>query len=538
MRDPRLAQWAFAVLAVVFLSAPVQAAPITLPLEPGIAVATCRSGFNGATPQPFVVAAVDVRDPICEAPGFNQHWPTDFYHNEATLSPTGLASDEWSQPNLGEVFGIALDDVPNIYVASTTSYGNFGGSGRVFRLDGTTGEVSTLVTLPNTGQGLGNVAYDHNHQQLFVTNFEDGKIYRLSLAGAILDTYDPFTPDDGAPGFAPLSERIWGIQVLDCHLYFGTFSEHFSAPGSPNTVWSIDLDATGGFAGTEQLQVTLVPTTEGGTTMPIADIAFSADGRMMVAQRGMRSDTQPVPHQQGIMEYVGGHGAWAPSPNTFGVGIFSGGRNSAGGVDYDCAQADACNAGGHVIATGDALNCCTAPNNIYGLQILPDTGGTVANSYLIDLDNEVNFQDKTQIGDVDSVRTCFATCPTCAPPGPDCTFTQGYWKNHNSNRKNPNQQIAWPIPETTLLCGKTWLEILETPPRGDPWYILAHQWIAARLNAANGASTTADVDDALAAGGALLAACAIDPADTQAAIAYSETLDDYNNGVIGPGHCP
>lgn len=116
-----------------------------------------------------------------------------------------------------------------------------------------------------------------------------------------------------------------------------------------------------------------------------------------------------------------------------------------------------------------------------------------------------------------------------------CTRTQGYWKNHNTSAKNYSQQLEWPIDEGTSLCGKTWLTILKTAPMGDPWYIAAHQWIAARLNIASGASTTSDVETAISFLTSELADCDVDDATT--ALEYSELLDDYNNGKIGPGHC-
>jgi len=58
-----------------------------------------------------------------------------------------------------------------------------------------------------------------------------------------------------------------------------------------------------------------------------------------------------------------------------------------------------------------------------------------------------------------------------------CTFGVGYWKRH------PH---AWPSrfdPHATFYAsGKSWIEVLTTPPRGDAYYILAHQFIAAGLN--------------------------------------------------------
>ncbi len=124
------------------------------------------------------------------------------------------------------------------------------------------------------------------------------------------------------------------------------------------------------------------------------------------------------------------------------------------------------------------------------------------------------------------------------PDDEGCTLTQGFWKTHSAHADNPSQNIPWPISEETLLCGETWFNIINTPPRGDPWLILAHQWIAAKLNVANGASP-----DSL--GGALDEAedlltnnCdGLGDKDADRAIELATLLDDYNNGRVGPPHC-
>lgn len=75
----------------------------------------------------------------------------------------------------------------------------------------------------------------------------------------------------------------------------------------------------------------------------------------------------------------------------------------------------------------------------------------------------------------------------CTAPVAACCscdqFTQGYWKNHPD----------WPSPPCGVDYGKffssgqTWLEVLQTPPKGgNAYYILAHQYIAAKLNVCNG----------------------------------------------------
>ena len=119
--------------------------------------------------------------------------------------------------------------------------------------------------------------------------------------------------------------------------------------------------------------------------------------------------------------------------------------------------------------------------------------------------------------------------------GEGCTLTQGYWKNHNVEGNASSD--PWPIPEDTELCDQRWVDILWTPPKGDAWYILAHQYIAAELNVASGASTDAELDAALSDAEALLSGCSIAGEDRDEAIALSGLLDDYNNGLVGPGHC-
>jgi hypothetical protein len=58
-----------------------------------------------------------------------------------------------------------------------------------------------------------------------------------------------------------------------------------------------------------------------------------------------------------------------------------------------------------------------------------------------------------------------------------CTLGAGFWKTH------PH---AWPSrfdPNATFYAsGKSWIDVLRTPPSGDSYYILGHQFIAAGLN--------------------------------------------------------
>lgn len=118
----------------------------------------------------------------------------------------------------------------------------------------------------------------------------------------------------------------------------------------------------------------------------------------------------------------------------------------------------------------------------------------------------------------------------------NCTYTQGFWKNHEEQ---------WPVASLVLgSVNYTAAEldlILGTPVAGNGLVSLAHQLIAAKLNVAAGADPTAAAA-AIAAADALIGALVVPsigagylaPGTTSA---LTQTLDDYNNGVIGPGHC-
>src|SRR4030042_6097989 len=85
-----------------------------------------------------------------------------------------------------------------------------------------------------------------------------------------------------------------------------------------------------------------------------------------------------------------------------------------------------------------------------------------------------------------------------------CTLTPGYWKTHSMLGPAPYDD-TWAMLEGGLgedtiffLSGQTWYEVLWTPPaKGNAYYILAHAFIAAKLNLLNGASSTPEVDAVL-----------------------------------------
>ncbi len=125
-----------------------------------------------------------------------------------------------------------------------------------------------------------------------------------------------------------------------------------------------------------------------------------------------------------------------------------------------------------------------------------------------------------------------------------CTLTQGYWKTHSINGP-AKYDPTWNGQEDDAFfsSGQTWYEVFWTAPQGNVYYVLAHQYLAAILNLQNGASSTAAVDAALADAQAKLSSTTPAQAKTlktaakQAWTTLAFTLDQYNNGITGPGHC-
>jgi hypothetical protein len=83
--------------------------------------------------------------------------------------------------------------------------------------------------------------------------------------------------------------------------------------------------------------------------------------------------------------------------------------------------------------------------------------------------------------------------------------------------------------------------ILNTPVGGNGLISLAHQLIAAKLNIAKGASSSA-IAQAIADADALIGSLVIPPVGSgslapSATSALVTALTNYNEGITGPGHC-
>lgn len=431
--------FAIGVLIVVFSASVAHA---QWPLQRGYAVMTLAArttSGDASTVAPtisnYVIRVIDIRQHAQE--------PVDV---DWTSAPV-YSHPSWRLDTMGHVFGIAIDSVGAIYVTATAIYGgptyytNYapgpGGHGAVYKINALTGDWTTFASLPNVAgpnapaPGLGNITIDHVRSQLFVTNLDNGKIYRLSSTGAVLSTYDPFLADDGLAGLAPLGERVWGVAYHCNRIYFSRWRGDLSDPTLPrNEVWSIAIHpTTGDFVGTPVLELTL-PTTVPNN--PVSDVEFSSAGEMLLAQRTWYGVGKMLPApgpnwglHAGLLRYKNLAGSWQPAPQTYSVGCivnlpYSTPFSCAGGAawgygNYDTTLSIPILCDSAVVSTGDRLHngSCGYPDILNGLQIFPSIGGTTGNSVLFDIDHiHNNGVDVAFQGDVD----VFSCSPVLCPP--------------------------------------------------------------------------------------------------------------------------
>jgi hypothetical protein len=403
--------------------------------------------------------------------------------------------------DVGQVFGVAIDDQspPNIYLAATSAFGlnlerrgrngvaerrkkggpgvgwmrgQFGldlqgGPGAIYRVDGRTGVVTlfanvTLDGVPNPGTGLGNLAYDAGHKQLFVSDLHTGMIHRFDLDGRDLGHYDhgttglavaklppaPFDArnppniaserfDSEKPatwGFAPAARRVWGLAVHDGRLYY--------AVAAGPQIWSVGIAYDGSFAGDSRWELDL-PAPAG--SLPVSDIAFSNKGAMILAQRAVtagRYDYSALtqPGQPRVLRFwlkgpddPPSPGRWKPAAEEYAIGFADQYRNTNGGIalgyGYDREgrlNTGACEAAlwttGQNLRNNPALRRQLEPGGplvVHGLQGSPvdmvrsgdaarSRDDAPATSYFVDYDDK--FADPRASGHMGSVRIFAAPC--------------------------------------------------------------------------------------------------------------------------------
>ncbi len=409
---------------------------------------------------------------------------------------------------VGQVFGVTLDDAqdPDIYLAATSVYGlslgvadssgqmkrvrhgeagaqfvpgQFGppelggGPGSIWRIDGTTGEVSlfaTVQTAAGSPASLGGLAYDPATKQIFAADRSTGIVYRYGLDGSQQGTYDhgiegrpdaglsplPLTPtapvditspsfDSTNPatwGFAPPARRVFALAVHDGRLFY-------SIEQGPQ-VWSVHINSDGTVSGGARVEVE-VPSLQDG--VEITSITFDSQGRMYLAERGATTGDYTMyalanGGQSRVLRYLpAGPGQWQPAPQQYSVGMAPNYNNANGGValsygyeqqaDSSVIDTNACDAtvwstGGRLLDSGDPNAAPGSFPYVDGLQ------GNAAN--LVQPQNMpptaswfVDYDDKAGLPDFRGYMGAIATLPCAGPsaPPPAAACPPGTYFNGN-----------------------------------------------------------------------------------------------------------
>ena len=453
----------------------------------GQSIISCFSGFTTgpgeSDPQDpnkiaddFVLAMIDFRDHSGAPMNASQAWtgpgsPHPLYHHPS-----------WTSSNVGQVFGLAIDDDYNAYTTTTTIHGQMppgnlpgAGPGTIYKIDNVTGQIAVWANLPNslTGNGnvesgLGNICYDPDHQRLFVSNFLDGKIYSLDLSGNILEAYDPPLNDPAVngqgfhdpvvtSGYEPLGQRIWGVGYHKGTLYFSVWGQHRGLPSNlrkENEIWSVNLTGTGDFPGGINLngdkfdaavlkkcltcpgpflsQYTLF------SRGPVSDIAFTCQDEILFASKTMyyRSAGQNGDHNHWNPGYRFAHygiirklpiSNFSAAPVAYYVGNHGGNNNCSGGIDVGYGSfdpntqslPDVCDQ--KLWSTGDALiyDNVDPKEFVYGVAGIDLTGNSPSSASQTSIYIDVN-DDPATAGKTFYGDIEIFKCGCCTDPIIDC----------------------------------------------------------------------------------------------------------------------
>ena len=279
----------------------------------------------------------------------------------------------------------------------------------------------------------------------------------------------------------------------------------------------------------------------------------SGPGNVDPRNTGVSSDVTTIPAGAqtigtvDICKVVTGAGATLPQAFSFSVQIGAGAPTNPS-INVTALNTPAC-----ITINTQASGPTDIPVTI--IEAAPPANFALADldieTWVIQAGESTTLGTRTAVAVVDGddyARVVFTNNFTAPPPPPaGCTRTQGFWQNHPELWDALGDANTATFITSTLFfnSGLTYLQILQTSAAGGNAYIiLAHQYIAARLNQGAGASTPAAVATALAGAQAFFTAAsagtpapAKDSALRTQVLGWATTLDNYNNGIIGPGHC-
>jgi hypothetical protein len=132
-----------------------------------------------------------------------------------------------------------------------------------------------------------------------------------------------------------------------------------------------------------------------------------------------------------------------------------------------------------------------------------------------------------------------------------CTYAVGYWKTNSKYGPVKPGSSTWSLigqkgeDSRFFKTSSSYIEVMNTEPKGNAYYVLAQQYIAARLNVLQGTSSPENVKKAMKSAEDLfnkytpgdISSLKSGDALRKTFIETAELLGKYNSGEIGPGHC-
>ena len=459
-------------------------------LGQGNAVVT---GFSGTAPAAAPAASGDPLDALfidlngASARILNVQTGGQPAQGQVVPAPTVLAV---KAGDVGQVFGIALDDgkgadgtasgTPDIYLTATSAFGlqivatgpngamqrlkagqpgaqfmsgqwgnaaNGATPGSIWKVSGTTGAVSLFANVelnsqPNSGPGLGNIAFDAKSRQIFASDLETGMIHRFDMHGQDLGFFDHGTQGRVGQGLAPVpydpanrlditnpafsvndattwhmvqkGRMVWGLKVSAGRLYYAT------AEGPQ--VWSISIGDDGSFGSDSRMEIDVTGTTNGSA---ISDLTFDGPNSIYLAQRGAAEGdysykTFADPAKSDVIRYHRDPqtAKWTQVFEEYAVGFPPDNRNTNGGVAIDTCNSLVWTTG-EVLRQGAGLG---DPENIHGLQGMDKSLVRPANvppkqSYFAEYNPAFEQADSHgHMGDVEIFHACAGQQQGSNPP--------------------------------------------------------------------------------------------------------------------------
>jgi hypothetical protein len=406
-----------ALMLTVFMSLGttlVHALPSAI-MSPGDAAVT---GFSGTVNQTNNKIIFDKNGPSVRIINIKS---SGAFELKNTLKPF-----TWTPSNVGQVFGITLDNSPhpNVFVAATSAYGlaiykanagrlkhgapgaqfmpgqfgpqeQGGGSGSIWRIDGTSGKVTLFANviyngIENTPASLGGLAFDPVTSQIFVADRTTGMIHRFAPDGTDKGVFDhgvqglpaigqPPEPFDASTlaniknanfdtekpqtwGYAPPARRVFALAVHGQRLYYSIYGPQ---------IWSVGIAADGSFTNDARFEVDSPALQE---DIEISSITFDELGYMYIAERGAptgdynfisvaNSGQNRVKRFAPRQPNDTSSAFWVTPGDEYAVGMLPEYQNSDGGVALTCGRT--------IWTTGDHLldiKLSEATPHIDGLQ--------------------------------------------------------------------------------------------------------------------------------------------------------------------------